>query len=286
MASLHTARSGTRPDDASSISSTTPISFSEMSAEQVQGFKDDMAGKLSVISFDPDSGRFVWDGPDCTLSVNGYATLVFPAALSEESRSVAPTCAFLDQGVTVKSDGASNSMTISALGEDWQLYPVSQAEERDNWLLDLEWAENLAKEFVTVNPSLDRFSPISVAQSLCNDERPLPKKAVQDINKAYTCIQPFIKDYWPTRLADLSSGEGGEENVGEQVAMIAGVAILVVDLRREVPSDPSKALALWNLEQAVRVGQFHRRIVLRGYPEVISEMAQTEAAISSRKRWE
>ena len=125
------------------------------------------------------------------------------------------------------------------------------------------------------SPNFYIFHPLDDHQS--NYDGALTQTAIQDVKTAWKSVKDTLPE-WPEKDPDFKRwGEttyfAPEAIAARQLAMIATLGIMVISKGHPFPEDETLSQGLMALANAIEVGRYHKRLLLKGYAERIREIA-------------
>ena len=232
---------------------------------------NDMLNHLSVLCWDNQSQSLTIGDPARDLSETGIkSTLVFPSSTSTSARPEG--LIELDTSSPHSMDEESLHVTLDRQG--YVLRPAPQADATFlNRLDNLEQAALTETKDEDLNICI--FHPLDDHQS--NYDGALTQIAIEDVGKAWKSVKIHLPE-WPERDPHFARwGEtkyfAPEAIATRQLAMIATLGIMVISKRHPFPEDATLSQSLMALANAIDVGRYHKRLVLKDYAEHIREIA-------------
>ena len=125
------------------------------------------------------------------------------------------------------------------------------------------------------SPNFYMFHPLDDHQN--NYDGALTQTAIQDVKTAWKSVKNHLPE-WPEKDPGFKRwGEtkyfAPEAIATRQLAMIATLGIMVISKDHPFLEDATFSQGLMALANAIDVGRYHKRLVLKGYAEHIREIA-------------
>ena len=230
-----------------------------------------MLEHLNVLCWDNQSQSLTIGDPARELSETGIKSiLVFPSSISTSARP--ESLIQLDTSSQPSMDEESLHVTLN--GQGYVLRPAPQADVK--FLNGLDNLEQLAlRETKDGGPKFRTVHSFDDWQS--NYSGDLTQIAIQDVEMAWKSVKNHLPE-WPEKDPDFARwGETLYFAPGviaaRQLAMIATLGIMVISETHPFPEDETPSQGLMALANAIEVGRYHKRLLLKGYAERIREIA-------------